>query len=482
MFRFAAALLILIRHLSAQTSTGTVQGTVTDQSGSPVAGARLKLTEQSTSLSREQFTGAEGNFEFHALPRGAYQLETEHPGFKKEVVSGISLQVAQTQRIDVKLQVGAVTESVEVRGAADLLQVAESSLSQLIDQKRVLDLPINGRHFMQLIGLSSGVINAGRASATQRQANYGPAFSVGGQRDNTSVVLVDGIEISGQEINNYPLAIPSLESVAEFRVQTSSYSAEFGGNSGAVINVASRRGSNQWHGSLFEFLRNDTLDARNFFAVRAVPLKRNQFGYIFAGPVRIPGLYHGKDRTFWMYSQEWTRQRNAISSTAIVPTAQERAGDFSFVRQANFAVVDALTKVPFPNNVIPASQINRVGQALVNLYPQPNNPDPARNYIGSPSRILNNGIPTVRIDHQLDSKTNLFGRFTFNSPYDRSPGQALTSSFPGYDAIQDDKNNQISLGLTRTITPTIVNELMLGYVRFRRNRISEASGVRNWVQ
>ncbi len=482
MLRFAAALVVAVFSLSAQTSTGTIQGTVTDQSGSPAAGVKLKLTETSTNLSREQSTGVEGNFEFHALPRGAYQLEAEHPGFKKELVSGISLQVAQTQRIDVKLQVGAVTEAVEVQGAADLLQVAESSLSQLIDQKRVLDLPINGRHFMQLIGLSSGVINAGRASATQRQANYGPAFSVGGQRDNTSVVLVDGIEISGQEINNYPLAIPSLESVAEFRVQTSSYSAEFGGNSGAVINVASRRGSNQWHGSLFEFLRNDTLDARNFFSVKAVPLKRNQFGYIFAGPVRIPGIYNGKDHTFWMYSHEWTRQRNAISSTAIVPSAQERSGDFSFVREANFAVVDPFSKMPFPNNTIPASQINKTGQALLNLYPASNNADPTRNYIGSPSRSLNNGIPTVRIDHQLDSKTNIFGRFTFNSPFDRSPGQALTSSFPGFDAIQDDKNHQISLGVTRTITPTIVNELVLGYVRFRRNRISEASGLRDWVQ
>ena len=153
---------------------------------------------------------------------------------------------------------------------------------------------------MQLVGLSSGVITAGRASATQRQANYGPAFSVGGQRDNTSVVLLDGMEISGQEINNYPLAIPSLESVAEFRVQTSNYSAEFGGNSGAVINVASRRGSNDFHGTLFEFLRNDALDARNFFSVAAVPLKRNQFGYTLSGPLIIPKLYNGRDKTFWI--------------------------------------------------------------------------------------------------------------------------------------------------------------------------------------
>src|SRR4030095_11830109 len=283
MFRSAVILVISIVNLCAQTSTGSVQGTVTDQSGAPTSGARLKLTETSTGLSREQTTGVEGNFEFHALPRGNYQLEAEHPGFKKELVTGILLQVAQTQRIDVKLQVGAVTESVEARGAADLLQVSESSLSQLIDQKRVLDLPINGRHFMQLIGLSSGVINAGRASATQRQANYGPAFSVGGQRDNTSVVLVDGIEISGQEINNYPLAIPPQDSLGEFRVQTANYPAEFGGNSGAVINVVSKRGSNDFHSTLFEFLRNEALDARNPFNATVDPLRRNQFGVVARG-------------------------------------------------------------------------------------------------------------------------------------------------------------------------------------------------------
>jgi outer membrane receptor protein involved in Fe transport len=467
----------------AQTASGTILGLVTDPSGAPVAGARIKLTETTTNFGREQTSGAEGGFEFRALPRGAYQLEAESSGFKKEVVSGIALQVAQTQRIDVKLEVGAVTESVDVRSQADLLQVAETSLSQLIDQKRVLDLPLNGRHFMGLIGLSSGVINAGRASATQRQANYGPAFSVGGQRDNTSVVLLDGIEISGQEINNYPLAIPSIESVAEFRVQTSNYSAEFGGNSGAVINVASRRGSNSLHGTAFEFLRNDTLDARNFFGRTATPLKRNQFGFIVSGPAWIPRLYNGKDRTFFMYSHEWTRQRNAIASTALVPSEQERSGDFSFVRQAGFAVVDPVTKVPFPNATIPRDRISAVGRSLVGLYPAQNNPgDPARNYVGSPRRSLNNGIPTARIDHTLSPKTNLFGRFTFNSPFDKGPQQATAAVFPGFDAIQDDANHQASIGVTRTITPTVVNELVVGYVRFRRERISEDSAKRNWIQ
>jgi len=249
--------------------------------------------------------------------------------------------------------VGGLAESVEVQATAGLLQDSEASLSQVIDSKRVLELPINGRNLMQLIPLAAGVITAGRASATQRQGNYGAGFSVGGQRDNTSVVLVDGMEISGQEINNYPLAIPSLDSVAEFRVQTSNYSAEFGGNSGAVVNVASKRGSNELHATLFEFLRNNDLDARNFFSVGVAPLKRNQFGFSASGPVFLPKLYDGRRKTFWMFTYEVTRRRQAVSSTVLVPTLAERAGDFSQVNSPGLQIVDPLSKTPFPNNIIP---------------------------------------------------------------------------------------------------------------------------------
>ena len=157
------------------------------------------------------------------------------------MIEDVALQVAQTVSVNATLQVGSVTESIAVHAGRRFLETSDASLSQVIDDKRLLELPINGRNVMQLVSLSAGVINGGRASATQRQANYGPGFSVGGQRDNTSVVLIDGMEISGQELNNYPLAIPPLDSLAEFRVQTSNYSAEFGGNSGAVINVASKR-------------------------------------------------------------------------------------------------------------------------------------------------------------------------------------------------------------------------------------------------
>lgn len=465
-----------------QTATGVIHGTVMDATGAVVAGAKLTLTDQDTGQKREQTTGPDGNYEFRALPRGTYTLVVEQPGFKREVITDVLLQVAQIHRLDVTLQVGAVTEAVEVVGSAGLLEVSQASLSQVIDEKRVLELPLNGRHFMALVHLAPGVITAGRASATQRQANYGAAFSTGGQRDNTSVVLLDGIEISGQEINNYPLAIPSLESVAEFRVHTSNYSAEFGGNSGAVINVASRRGSNAFHGTLFEFLRNDKLDARNFFAARPVPLKRNQFGYQLSGPVYLPGLYDGRNRTFFMYSHEWLLQRSAISGTTIVPTERERAGDFSTVAQAGFAVVDPFSKQPFANNIIPPSRIHPVGQKLINLYPLPNSPDPARNYVGTPRKVFDNGIPTVRIDHQLGARVSLFGRFTLNNPFEQSPGQAPTPVFTGFDAVQDDRNLQASIGLTQTLSPTVVNETLLGFVRFRRDRASEDAGKRNWIQ
>ena len=338
---------------------------------------------------------------------------------------------------------------------------------------------MNGRNFMQLVSLSAGVISAGRASATQRQANYGPAFSVGGQRDNTSVVLIDGMEISGQELNNYPLAIPPLDSLAEFRVHTANYPAEFGGNSGAVINVVSKRGSNDFHSTLFEFLRNDALDARNPFSATVDPLTRNQFGFVAGGPVVVPELYNGRNKLFWMFSYEGTRRRQSVTTTTLVPTLKERAGDFSGLPAT---IVDPLTKIPFPGNVIPANRINPVGAALVALYPAANNADPSRNYIGHPQGVSDNDVFAVRIDYQAGRRDAVWGRFTGSSPSDRGVGQALSPAFPGFDQEQSDNNLQLAFGDVHTFTPTIINEVKLGFVRFRRERRSVDAFTRNWIQ
>src|SRR3954447_18051536 len=204
----------------AQTSTGLVRGTVLDTSGAPVSEATVRLQNTATGLLRRQATNTEGIFEFPQVLAGSYTVAVEKAGFRKETIEAITLQVAEVRDLRVQLTVGEVSESVTVTADPAAIQTTESSLSQVIDERRVSQLPLNGRNMLQLIGLAPGVNIGGRASAVQRQANYGPSFTLGGQRDNTSIVLVDGIEISGMEVNNYPLAVPSLESVSEFRVVT----------------------------------------------------------------------------------------------------------------------------------------------------------------------------------------------------------------------------------------------------------------------
>ena len=275
------------------------------------------------------------------------------------------------------------------------------------------------------------------------------------------MVLIDGMEISGQELNNYPLAIPPLDSLAEFRVQTSNYSAEFGGNSGAVINVASKRGSNEFHATLFEFLRNDALDARNFFSPTVDPLKRNQFGFVASGPVFLPKLYNGKNRLFWMFAYEGARRRQAVTSTTLVPTLKERAGDFSGLP---VTIVDPITKIPFPGNVIPANRINP-GSRTGELISRPNNTDPTRNFIGHPRGVSDNDALAARIDYQFGVRDAIWGRFTKNAPYDRGVGQALSPAFPGFEQEQSDNNLQFAIGDVHTFSPTIVNELNIGFWR-----------------
>ena len=388
--------------------------------------------------------------------------------------------MAQTLQQDVKLELGQVTDSVTVEATAGQIQEREASLSQVIDERRVRELPINGRNFMQLAFLSSGIVTAGRGSATQRQASYGPAFSAGGQRDNTTTVLVDGIEISGMELNNYPYAIPSLDSVGEFRVVTSGASAEFGGNSGAFVNVVTRRGTNQLHGSLFEFLRNDTLDARNFFDVtgKSAPNKRNQFGFVVTGPVFIPKLYNGKDKTFFMFSWEWQRQRNGATSTALVPTPAERAGDFS---ASSTPVVDPLSKVPFPNNRIPPKPYRpgRFGPGeLVSDAEQCGPIEEIRQCPAAQVRLHGAVIPRRPY-------TDLEEHFVLaDHPQQAGRHRARTGAHPGVQIRCRAIRFAHAIGSWRypPVHPSIINEASIGFVRMNRIRNSADSFQRNWIE
>jgi len=462
---------------SAQTAGGAIQGTISDQSGGIIIGAGVALTDQQTNQKRSETTDVNGLYQFRALPPGTYRLDVEQSRFAKQTVVNIPLQVAEIRTIDLSLNPGTLEQSVTVESSAQMLQVADSSLSQVIDQTKVQELPLNGRNMLQLTSLAAGAVVSAKGSGTERQAYYGPGFSIGGQRDNANTVLVNGIEISGMELNNYPLAIPSLDAVQEFRVQTSNYPAEFGGNSGAVINVATKRGANEMHGVLFEFLRNNDIMARNFFNPSITPLHRNQFGFTAGGPVYLPTIHNGRNRTFWLFSYEGIRQSNAITSAALVPTVDQRSGNFA---SSGLVIVDPFTRQPFANNVIPPSLINPVGKHLLEEYPLPNHADPAANYLGSPAQSFDNGLYHGRIDHQISQKEKLFGVFTLNSPETTSPG--ATQAFSGYNQIQHDWNLQATVGNTLILNPHIVNETNLGFVRFERPRGSQAAGVRDYVK
>jgi hypothetical protein len=468
-------LLLSVSSLYAQTVMGTIQGVVTDPSQAHVVGAKVTVTERSTNLSRVQTSDSTGAFEFRSLPIGNYTIQVEEQGFAKQVVTGIVLEVAQTKSVDVMVKPASAAETVNVGTAAPLLQITDSSLSSVINQDRVETLPLNGRNVLQLTAFAAGVTTSAKGSATERQGNYGPAFTVGGQRDNVNVVLVDGVEISGMELNNYPLAVPSLDDIEEFNVQTSNYPAEFGGNSGAFINIATKHGTNKVHGSLFEFVRNTDLDARNYFATAPSILHRNQFGGTAGGPVILPWLYNGKNKTFWFFSYEGLRQRTDIVSTAVVPTALERMGDFS---QTGTVIVDPITKVPYMGDKIPV--INPVGQALLDLYPMPTpGMTGTTNYAGAPSQIANNDITSARIDDEISERDNAFARFTINRPLTVAPSVA---AFTGYNGLTQDWNLQLAGGNTLVITPHIVNETTVGYVKFERSKGSQAANVQDWVK
>jgi len=469
-----ATLILSTASLSAQTATGTISGTVTDATQAHVAGAHVRLTETGTNLSRVQTTDSTGSFSFSTLPDGTYSVEVETSGFAKKNITNVVLEVAQTKSLEVLMNPASAPETVEVGTTATQLQIADSSLSSVINQDRVETLPLNGRNVMQLTAFAAGITTSAKGTATERQANYGPGFVVGGQRDDSNVVLVDGVEISGMELNNYPLAIPSVDDVQEFDLQSSNYPAQFGGNSGAIINIATKRGVNNWHGSLFEFVRNTDLDARNYFATTPSILHRNQFGGTAGGPVIIPWIYNGGNKTFWFFSYEGIRQHTAIPATAAVPTLDERQGKFA---SSGVTIVDPITKIPLPGDQI--TNPNPVGLALLNLYPAPTpGMTGTINYAGAPSQVFNNNLLSGRIDHQIAAKDTVFGRFTINSPLTVAPAGA---AFTGYNELTHDWNLQLALGNTFIPTPHIVNETTVGYVRFERSKGSQAANVHDWV-
>jgi len=496
-FHLVVACLLFSAGLSAQTSAGLVVVNVQDPSGAAVSGAAVTITDETTSVVTRQIAGADGLARFVSVKPSVYTVAAGRDGFKKTARQHVTVNVADSVTLDLRLELGAVTETVEVTGAAPLLQTERGELGQVIGRQQIVDLPLNGRNAISLAGLTSGVIP-------------GPAFSdgplnlanlsVNGGRGGATEILQDGAPSTVPENSpgTYATAtLPSVERMQEFKVQTNSFSAEFGRTTGGIINIVVKSGTNQPHGSVYEYLRNSKLDANDWFQNRAGrklgTFQRNQYGFTFGGPVIIPGLYNGRNRTFVFGGFEGQRQRNQSTSTTTIPTAAEISGDFT--RTLNAAgqpviIYDPQTTLrnaagvavrdAFPGNRIPAARIDPVAARLLTFYPQPNTagtgPANLNNFIAAGAGATDDDNFDVRVDHSFAPTRNFYIRLSNRDYRQVNPNFYGTVGQPGAHIIPR-PGQSAAVNYIQTIRPTLLSETTYGFARLFTNRQSHSFGI-----
>ena len=474
--------------LHAQTTEGAIVGTVTDPSGATIAGAVLTVANMDTGISVKTTTDAAGNYVVTPLHIGRYMVTVEPAGFKKSVRSDITVNVQDRVRVDAALEVGAVTDTVEVAAAAPLLETDTSYLGEVVESQRIVDLPLNGRFFTRLAVLTAGTAPT---PAGARDENTG-GFSANGVRPYQNNFLLDGVDnnsLSEDLVSQQSFVIgPPPDAIAEFKVQTNSMSAEFGRSGGAVLNVTIKSGTNDLHGTVYDFLRNSDLDAKNYFDSPTNPIppfKMNQFGFSVGGPVLLPKIYNGKNRTFFFFDYQGTRIRTGQTFLASVPPDAWRTGDFSGYNQIfdpGTTVTNpdgSTTRMPFAGNQIPQSRWNPIAAKLLGMFPEPNvagSVSPfgvSNNFLSNPSEPNDTNQFDLRIDHRISDSDSIFGRFSFSNNTDNPPGPIPppldAASFSSGNFINKPRNLVISE--THIFTPRTVNELRLGYSRNHSERL-----------
>ena len=479
------ALLLLSLPSFGQTQ-GQITGVVTDPSAAVVSGATVTVTNPQTNFTRSAATNASGNYTFPALQPGVYNVKVESPGFPAEIRSGVQLQVEQVARIDFQLKVGAVAETVEVTGGAPLLTTESATVGTVIDNQRIVDLPLNGRNFVQLIALSPNVAanfvsGGGQANSRQGGDRTTQEISVAGSRREFNNYTLDGVENTDPNFNTY-VFLPSIDALQEFKVQTGVYSAEFGRRV-AQINVSTRSGTNEYHGTVFDFIRNNDLDARPFGFTTTVPVsapfKWNQYGFTLGGPVRIPKIFNGKDKLFFMSNYEGFKLRNQGQSVYTTFPAAFTTGDFSLGLKINKIVTDPKNgNQAFNNNIIPSSRLDPFAIKLLEFYPSANivnapNFGLSNNYLALQNNTQDKDQFTQRIDFVESAKSNWFGRYSWQDEFGRNPRLKLN----GTTLVSNVK--QAMINNTRIFGPNWVNEFRFGYVGFVNNNARELANVRD---
>jgi outer membrane receptor protein involved in Fe transport len=458
-----------------------IVGTVTDQSGAVVSQAAVTAKNLATGASHETSTNNVGQYTIPNLKVGAYQVMIDKAGFRRGVVERVRLEVQLITRVDFTLQLGQTTEEVKVNANPGSLETEQSSVGTLLENKMVTETPLNGRNFLQLQTLLPGVTpgRSGFFSAVKIDAQTtdigGGAFSVNGQKPIYNDFLLDGVSFEEWE-NNTNAFNPSIDAIEEFRTQSSNYSAEFGINAGGLVNMVMRSGSNRFHGSAYDFIRNDKFDAANyftnFFGQPKPPLRRNQFGGTLGGP-----LIH--DRTFFFVSYDGFREARAQTLSGTYPTAAMRSGDFSQLLNlpTPITITDPLTGNPFPGNIIPANRILSFFPAFLSKYvPLPNFPGLDQNYVTARTHQNNIDQEMVRIDHRLTQKLSLDGHYVHNQVRD-----VPVSLNPIFGATQNSRSNNIMLHAAYVKSPTTIIDFRAGYLRFWQDLHGNLEGTTPYI-
>jgi outer membrane receptor protein involved in Fe transport len=428
--------------LSAQTTQGEIVGTARDAQGATVPSVAVSVTNTGTGLTLTATTADNGTYRFPALPTGVYELTTDKTGFAKLLIKDITVSVDEPRTVDLALAVASQSATVTVEVARLMVNTESQHLGDVINQTQVTALPLNGRNFAQLALLNAGVAASGGGGGQQGGEGGISGYSSNGQRSSSNNFMVDGIDNNNYQAGSVS-QLPSVDSIQEFQVQTNNYSAEYGRNSGSVINLVTKSGTNQFHGSAYEFLRNDALDSRNFFSPTQPELRLNQFGGTIGGPIR-------KDRTFFFGNYEGFRQIAGITRLTIVPTLEQRQGIFQNANGAN---------VQLP--------LDPIGAQMLALYPLPNSDQTGGNFVSSPNLTNTTDQALLKIDHRLGNNDTLtfrysYARYKIFNPF--APGQE-TTAIPGYGSFDNGGTQLASVGYTKILGPTSLNEFRLGFSR-----------------
>ena len=460
------AVILCTTSVVAQVTTADLVGRVTDNTGAVLPGATITIKNDATGIVRTMPTNETGDYNFTLLPIGAYTVTMELQGFTTQT-GHVVLATGDRARLDARLGLSQVNESILVAAEAPLVQTDSATVGALVTEKAVQDLPVNGRNFVRLVQLVPGAFEGlpnGKSSGTapddRRQTS---AVSINGAPDNMNNQLIDGLDNNERAIGTIGVK-PSIDAIAEVKVQTNMYTAEVGRTAGGVVNLITKSGTNSMHGSLFEFARNERFDARNFFATTGPKpdFSQHQFGGSLGGPI-------ARNRTFFFGDVERFTLRQGVTTIATVPTARMRSGDFS---ELTTPIYDPTTfpRVPFAGNVLTANRLNPIALKYLALYPLPTSPDLANNYVGTQNRTQRTTTTDVRVDHRFNDANNMFIRYSLNKANTYTP-----AVFPAVDGIlgggggsfpgpNDTTAHGLGGSLVHIFSPSLIGEVRAGYL------------------